>query len=493
MSFGRRSGALLCSIFVFCMAAAVSSPGQGVAKLSQIKKLYVDSLGKDAEAVAARSDIVRRLKKIHDFQIVSNSSEADAVLKGKAQIWSVGHNLLSPRSHSLVEAQFEGFVSVEVVGGGNEILWSYLVTPSKFPWGGVSEDLGRQVVNRFLAAMKESTQEPSAPSEATNAMATLKGAGATFPAPLYQMWFELFEVDHATVRVSYDPVGSAEGIQKLDQGQIDFGASDMPLPQASLSTPDSHLRQLPMVLGAVVPIYNVRGVHRSLNFTPEILAGIYLGKIKNWNDLELKKANPGAALPDAEIVVVHRSDGSGTTFVWTDYLSKVSADWKASVGRGAVVPWPVGIGAVRSEGVAMAVQQTPNSIGYVEFIYAMQHELSFGAVRNSAGQFVKAGISSVIAAAQASAVPEANTGVSITASPGKTAYPISTYTWVLLHDRAKHDAANNEQAKDEQQETALLSLLRWMLTSGQKSCEALGYAPLPPEVAKHELEYVDRM
>jgi phosphate transport system substrate-binding protein len=480
-------------MLVFLIAAGVPSFGQSAAKLSQIKKLYVDSLGKDAEAVAARNDIVRRLQNIHDFKIVSDSSQADAVLKGKAQIWSVGHNLLSPRSHSLVESQFEGFVSVEVIGVGNEILWSYLVTPSKFPWGGIADDLGRQVVNRILAAMKESTQEPSAPSEATHAVATLKGAGATFPAPLYQMWFELFEQDHATVRVRYDAVGSAEGIQRLDEGRIDFGASDMPLPEASLSTADAHLRQLPMVLGAVVPIYNVSRLHSGLNFTPEILAGIYLGKIKRWNDPQIKKANPGAALPDAEIVVVHRSDGSGTTFVWADYLSKVSAQWKATVGSGATVPWPVGIGAARSEGVALAVQQTPNSIGYVEFIYAMQHELSFGAVRNAAGQFIKANIPSVIAAAQAAPAPEKNSGVSITASPGKAAYPISTYTWVLLHDRARRDQVENEQAKNNQRETALISLLRWMLTSGQKSCEALGYAPLPPEVAKRALDSINRM
>jgi phosphate transport system substrate-binding protein len=269
----------------------------------------------------------------------------------------------------------------------------------------------------------------------------------------------------------------------LEEGKIDFGASDMPLASKSDSAGHARLRQIPMVLGAVVPIYNLKGLRQDLNFTPEILAAIYLGKIKKWNDPQIKKVNGAASLPDADIVVVHRSDGSGTTFVWTDYLSKVSPEWKASVGSGDTVQWPVGIGAARNEGVASIVQSTPNSIGYVEFIYALQHELSFGAVRNPAGEFSKAEISSVIAAARASAAPQPNSGVSITGSLGRSAYPISAYTWLLLP----------EKESDSQKKAVLSELLRWMLTSGQKSCSALGYAPLPADVAKRALEELDSM
>jgi phosphate ABC transporter phosphate-binding protein len=479
----RQKTALLCLSLFLLLVAAISGSAQGAAELTQVKSLYVDSLGNDKAAVATRNNIVRRLRKSHELKIVVNPHEADAILKGTVRIWAIGYDSLSPHSHRPVEALLEGFVSAEVVDKKNETIWSYLVTPSKFPWGGITDDLGHQLVNRLLAAIKETGQEPSLAALPANAGATLKGAGATFPSPLYEKWFELFEQDHAMVHISYDPVGSAEGIRKLEEGKIDFGASDMPLAGESDSEGHARLRQIPMVLGAVVAIYNLKGLHQNLNFTPEILAAIYLGKIKKWNDPKIKKINHGASLPDAEIVAVHRSDGSGTTFVWTDYLSKVSPEWKASVGSGDTVPWPVGIGAARNEGVASIVQSTPNSIGYVEFIYALQHELSFGEVRNPAGEFSKADISSVIAAARASATPQPNSGVSITGSPGHTAYPISAYTWLLLP----------EKEADIAKKAALSELLHWMLTSGQKSCSALGYAPLPPDVAKRALEGLDNM
>ncbi len=479
----RQNAVLLCLFLFFLLVAGTSGSAQSAAELTQVKSLYVDSLGNDKAAVATRNNIERRLRKSRELKIVVNPQEADAILKGTARIWAIGHNSLSPHSHRPVEALFEGFVSAELVDKKNETIWSYLVTPSKFPWGGISDDLGRQVVNRLLAAIKETGQEPSLAAVPANAGATLKGAGATFPAPLYEKWFELFEQDHAMVHISYDPVGSAEGIRKLKEGKVDFGASDMPLASRSDSEGHARLRQIPMVLGAVVPIYNVKGAHQNLNFTPEILAAIYLGKIKKWKDPQIKKVNGAASLPDAEIIVVHRSDGSGTTFVWTDYLSKVIPEWRASVGSGDTVQWPVGIGAAGNEGVASIVQKTPNSIGYVEFIYALQHELSFGAVRNPAGEFSKADIASVIAAARASATPQPNSGVSITGSPGRTAYPISAYTWLLLA----------QKEPDIGKKAALSELLRWMLTSGQKSCSALGYAPLPSDVAKRALEELDDM
>ncbi len=307
----------------------------------------------------------------------------------------------------------------------------------------------------------------------------MKGAGATFPAPLYQIWFQLFQEEHPNLHINYDAVGSEEGIQRLQAHKVDFAASEMPLSDAEMEKTHARFLHVPVVLGAVVVIYNVKGVRRDLNFTPDILSGIFLGKIRKWNDPEIRRLNRGAVLPDADIVVVHRSDGSGTTFVWTDYLSKISPQWKASVGAGTTVPWPAGIGAERNDGVASAVQKTLNSIGYVEFIYALQHELSFGSVRNSAGNFVKASISSVTAAAATMGDSQGQDfRVSITNPPGGAAYPIATYTWILLP----------AQSEDKTKKDALTELLRWVLTSGQKKCSALGYSPLPPEVAKRALE-----
>jgi phosphate transport system substrate-binding protein len=237
-----------------------------------------------------------------------------------------------------------------------------------------------------------------------------------------------------------------------------------------------------MVLGAVVPIYNVKGSGQNLNFTGEILAGIYLGKIRKWNDAQIKAANPGARLPDQEMVVFHRSDGSGTSYAWSEYLSKVSSEWKGSLGVGLSVRWPVGRGAEGSEGVASDVRQTANSIGYVEFTYALQHELSFGAVRNAAGEFIKADIASVTAAARMAESGDLKAAASITNAPGKNSYPIATYTWLL----APESGDKNTQA-------ALQDLARWMLSSGQRSCSALGYAPLPAGVANGALQALAEM
>jgi phosphate transport system substrate-binding protein len=482
---GDRRGAcwqkpvvLGCSLILSC-AAVSSSCAQTAARLPLVRKLYIDQLGTDGNAVATRDDIIRRLQKSRDIQVVPNVNEADAVMNGTAQIWAIGHISLT-RSHSVSEAVLEGFLSVEVVGKDKQTLWSYLVTPGKFPQAGVSDDLARQLVSKLLAAVKEGSQpEPSVSNAPGKFHATLRGAGATFPAPLYQKWFESFQELHPDVKISYDPVGSAEGIRRLERGQVDFGASEMPL---SLESAHPAPRQVPMALGAVVPIYNVNHLGK-LNFTAEILAGIYLGKIKKWNDSQIRKANPDRALPDATIVVIHRSEGSGTTFVWTDYLSKVSADWRTLVGTGVTVQWPTGMGAVQNEGVASAVEQNPNSIGYVEFIYAIQHELGFGAVRNAAGRFIKADIPSVAAAAQTPDQAGPSFRFSITASPGKASYPIASYTWLLVPD----------QIEDHNKKGVLEELLHWMLTSGQKSCSALGYVPLPTGVVKQALESVDQI
>jgi len=428
-----------------------------------------------------RTQLIHRLEKIHDVQVVEGRDEADAVMKGTAQIWTTGHISLSPRSHALSEATFEGFLSVEIIGKNNQTLWSYLVTPSKFPLRSLTDDLAGQLVRRLSEDMKEKGQQELVSGTLTDTRAVLRGAGATFPAPLYEKWFETFEEHHPELNIHYDAVGSAAGIQRLTNGTIDFGASDMPLSDQDMSAAHQRLVHIPMALGAVVPIYNVQHLVGEVKFTPEVLAGIYLGKIKKWNDPQVSSVNRGAALPDAEIVVIHRSEGSGTTFVWSDYLSKVSPEWQASVGAGLTVRWPVGVAAVYNEGVASAVQQTPNSIGYVEFIYAIQHELTFAVVKNAAGHFIRADIASVAAAVQSSGNSDRDLRVSITNSPGSDAYPIASYTWLLLP----------EQIEDKNKRTGLVELIRWMLTFGQKSCAALGYAPLPPLISKRGLEALD--
>lgn len=465
--------------FLLCFLA-LTGWAQSARKLSQVKTLYVESLGNGGEAKTVRDDLIHRLRKASTVRIVSAPGEADAILSGTARIWSIGYISLNPRSRNDLQAVLEGYLSAEIVGRNHSTLWSYLVTPSHFPWGGVPDDLARQLSARLLAAIRNGGEaEPSSSDLPEGAPVALKGAGASFPAPLYQKWFEAFRQEHPAVNVSYQSVGSTEGWAELRAGRIDFGASDFTA--QGQPSPNKAFLQLPMVLGAVVPIYNLKGLHRRLNFPPAVLAGIYLGEIKNWHDAEIRKANPGANLPDAEIAVIHRSDGSGTTFVWSDYLSKVSPQWKLRAGNGETVAWPVGTAAERNDGVASAVERTPNAIGYVEFIYAIQHQLSYGAVQNAEGEFVKADIASVMAAARASAAPDEDLRASITNPPGRDSYPISTYTWLLLPQRID----------DKNKQAALVELTRWMLTTGQRSCSSMGFAPLPADVVKRALQIVE--
>jgi phosphate transport system substrate-binding protein len=313
----------------------------------------------------------------------------------------------------------------------------------------------------------------------TCAASSINAAGATFPGPIYQKWFEEYHSAHPDVQVNYQAIGSGGGIAQLTAGTVDFGASDMPMKDEQIAKITKfHVLHFPTVLGGVVPTYNIEGVKGELKFTPETLAGIYLGKITKWSDAALKKDNPGVKFPDADITVVHRSDGSGTTFVWSDYLSKVSPEWKGKVGSGTSINWPVGLGAKNNEGVAGQVKQTPNSIGYVELIYAVKNNMAYGSVKNHAGAFVKASLDTVTAAAAGAAKEmPADFRVSITDAPGKNAYPISTFTWMLIPDKIP----------DATKRTEIVDFLKWMLTTGQKDAAGLDYAPLPaPVVAKEQ-------
>jgi len=305
---------------------------------------------------------------------------------------------------------------------------------------------------------------------------TLIGAGATFPLPLYQRWFAAFAEKQPPFRVDYQAIGSEAGVDLLSARQVDFAASDAPLADAKLAAMPMKVFHIPTVVGGVVPIYHIEGVVQDLRFTPEVLAGIYLGEITRWDDPRIKAANRSVRLPSRAIAVVHRSDGSGTTYVWTSYLSQVSADWQASVGPGTAVKWPVGTGAARNDGVADAVRSTPDSIGYVEYIYALQAHLSYGLVRNASGRFVEASLASLPLAAVETHSGDFRVSLSNAAAPG--AYPIASYTYFLIPEKF----SSPEKAE------AMTRFLRWALTAGQKQCAALGYAPLPEPVAKRALD-----
>ena len=301
---------------------------------------------------------------------------------------------------------------------------------------------------------------------------TLNGAGATFPNPMYSKWFSEYGKSHSDVQINYQPIGSGGGIRQVTAGTVDFGASDMPMTDKQLQDAKLRILNIPTVLGAVVPAYNIAGVSGDVKFTPDALAGIFLGKISKWNDKAITSANPGVNFPDSNIIVVHRSDGSGTSFIWTDFLSKVSPEWKGQVGSDTSVKWPIGMGGKGNEGVAGLIRQLPGSIGYVELIYAIQNKIPYGSVRNSSGAFVKASLESVTAAAGSAPKMPADFRVSITNAPGKDAYPISSFTWLLIP----------EQSKDPSKGKILNDFLNWMVTDGQKMTTALAYAPLPDNV-----------
>jgi phosphate transport system substrate-binding protein len=313
----------------------------------------------------------------------------------------------------------------------------------------------------------------------------INGGGATFPYPIYSKWFAEYNKKFPNIQINYQSQGSSFGVQQVTAGTIDFGGSDAPMTDEQLKAfQDKYhygILHFPTVLGGNVPIYNVTGVTQQLNFTPEALAGIFLGKITKWNDPEIAKANAGVKLPNADIIVVHRSDGSGTTFVWTDYLSKVNKDWESKIGRANLVNWPIGLGAKGSEGVTGQVKQQSNSIGYVEVVYALQNHLTYGKVKNQAGQFVDATLAAVTAAAAGAKIPD-DFRVSLTNAPGKDAYPISTLTYLLIPEKFA-DAAKGKAIKD---------FLGWALTDGQSFCGQgeLNFARLPQALVDREVKNI---
>jgi phosphate transport system substrate-binding protein len=312
------------------------------------------------------------------------------------------------------------------------------------------------------------------------AQTKLNAAGATFPYPIYSKWFNEYHQQHPEIEINYQSIGSGGGIAQLKAGTVDFGASDMPLKDDAVKQMPMPILQLPTVLGSIVPAYNIPGVKDELKFTPQIIAGIYLNEITSWNDKAIAAANPGVKLPSTSIVVIHRSDGSGTTFVFTDYLSKISSEWKSRVGSSTSVSWPVGLGAKGNEGVAGMIRQMEGGFGYVELIYALQNKITYGPVQNASGNFIKASLESTTAAAAGAKMMGEDFRVSITNAPGKDAYPIASFTYLLIP----------KQWKDGTKQKATAGFLDWMLNNGQSMATQLNYAPLPDAVKQKELAVI---
>ena len=316
----------------------------------------------------------------------------------------------------------------------------------------------------------------------------INGAGATFPYPIYSKWFDEWHKKNPRLQINYQSIGSGGGIKQVTEGTVDFGATDGPMTDEQLKAfQDKHgcsILHFPTVLGAVVPTYNIPGITASLNFTPKALAGIYLGKVTKWNDPLIADANKGVTLPADDIIVVHRAEASGSSYVWTDFLSKVSEEWKTKVGKATTVRWPVGLGAQGNEGVTGTIKNTPDSIGYVELIYAAANNIPYGSVKNAAGTFVKADVKSVSEAAAGFAknMP-ADYRVSITNASGKTSYPISSFTWLLIPEKFS-DASKRDVMK---------AFLKWALTDGQSYAEGLSYAKLPKNVVDMELKAIAKV
>ena len=316
------------------------------------------------------------------------------------------------------------------------------------------------------------------------AQVQINGAGATFPNPIYSKWFAEYNKLKPEVRINYQPIGSGGGIRQVTAQTVFFGATDGPMTNEQLQGAPGKILHLPTVLGAVVPVYNIPGVNKELQFTGPVLADIFLGKITKWNDPAIAKANAGVTLPATDIVVVHRSDGSGTTYIFMDYLSKVSPEWKKRVGVNTAVNWPTGVGGKGSDGVTGQVKQTPGAIGYVELIYALQNNIAFGAVKNKAGVYLKASLESVTAAAAATAASmPADFRVSITDADGKDAYPIASYTWILLYQNSPDKAKSRK----------MVDFMRWAITDGEAFAKDLGYAPLPDSVVKLEQDALGKI
>ncbi len=426
--FKRHAWPSLCALLL--LLSSLSSASALADQPPQISlSVFVATLDTTNSTNALRAALIEKLKRGGGITLTSNENTADTVLRVQSVIWSTGTVSLNPRSNSSRHTNYDGYATAELSDRSDQALWSYLATPSRYRFANITDDLAAQLSTRLLDAAKSGFAPTPAGAVGTiGPGAALRVGGATFPAPLYLKWFESFKQQSGGPPIAYDPIGSVGGIDQLAAGKLDMAASDIPSTDAAI--PEKQTLVFPSVIGGVVPIFNLSGRVRDLDLTPQMLADIYSGKIRKWNDPRIRQSNKGAALPDAEIVVVHRSDGSGTTFVWTSFLAEASPDWKSRVG--ATAEWPVGVAAAGNQGVADHVSTTTDSIGYVELTYAIQHHLNYASVSNHAGRFIKADLASLIAAASKAHIEGGDKGLSPLNTTAANAYPIATFTYFLV-------------------------------------------------------------
>lgn len=446
-----------------------------VARAQSVTRLYFEPLEKpEPSAVKLREALMEMASKGKTAAVVEHAEDADRVLSiaGATYIKGyVGRNIRVRYKNADSQPVYGGYLSLELKTKEDQPVWSYLVTPRRFGPEDINKNLAEQAVKKLTEYLLNAPPQSSVPQQ--NSPQVLLGAGATFPYPLYKKWFATFQKAFPGLTIGYRSVGSGAGLDALSKGEVDFAASDIPLTNGEMAAYQVKIQHIPSVIGGVVLTYRLDGFPRELRLTPEALAGIYSGKITHWNDPLLRAANRDFELPDRKIVVVHRSDRSGTTYIWTSYLSSVSEAWKSSIGVGATVTWPVGISAEGTDGVAELVAKTPDSIGYVEFFYALDHRLNYASIRNRSGQFVQADLTTLPAAAlEATPASPDDLRISLVNASGKNAYPIAAFTYLLVP----------VTFKDATEGAAMKQFLAWMLDTGQKQCGALGYAALPAEI-----------
>ena len=460
----------VCAAWCAACLVAAGAAAQRRAEAPSTSRIYVEPFPAGQDAEKLRNALVDQLRKVRGVTIASDPSAVDAKLSGDGAVWIKGYRSLNPRSGRFPSngtAIFGGYLSVELTDIGGDTFWSYLVSEN------ATEDVFVNLAKKIVKPLSDALQSRNGVTAATTteSRATLQGAGATFPAPIYNKWFAAYA--HRGVAITYEAVGSEEGIRKLLSGDADFGACDHPdiLRQLSGEHTGDYVI-VPSVVGAVVPIVNLPGFSGEIVFTPETLAGIYLGRITKWSDPAMRQANRGQRLPDLDIIVVHRAEGSGTTYNWTDYLAKASREWQSRVGVSLSPTWPTGRAATGNEGVAKLVTEVPGAVGYVEFIYAVQSHIGYGRVKNRHGEAVAASLDSIATAAN-SAIATGGRPAPIIDSAAAGAYPIASFTWLAVPRRIA----------DSDKRTALTDFLRWMLGPGQRQAAALGYLALPNAVA----------
>jgi phosphate ABC transporter phosphate-binding protein len=475
---------LLSAVIATSLLLTSSISAQTARSLSQVKRLYVGSLGTGNGSDELRKEVIRYLKKSKEYQLVDTASGADAILEGQGELWVRGYHSLSPRARkndTYAEPAYSGYLSVRVRGANGEILWSYFADPRRVSIHDLKRDLADEATDRLNLdhnALAASTA-PSIP--ATNeTSASLTGGGSTFPLPIYLEWLATFSQQHPAWKFSYQALGSEAGVKALLSGKLDFAGTD--IPPASLHDLPSDMTFFPTVGGAVVLIYNLPNFMSDLRLSSDMIAEILSGRIQSWDDPKIAKLNPSAALPSERIRLFTRSDGSGTTFALTDFLSQTNSVWRQTVGAKATVAWSTGKSVSSNDDLAKAVESTQFSLGYVEFIYAFQHHLPFAFVLNRSGRYVRPGLLSIMAAANGAGDHPQDMTVSVVNSGEASAYPISNLTWLAIRGSVPQP-----------KRAAMEEFLKWMLTSGQRQCSALGFAPLPRNLVDQELSAVQRL